>query len=81
MLSLGGLLSLTEPFSFFAISRWYIYLYYCDIEWFTLEMDRDHHVVFEIAPEECISDSPVDYKGYSISYKGILPIVVGLMVI
>ena len=23
---------------------------YCDIEWFILEMNRDHSVVFEIAP-------------------------------
>ena len=30
---------------------------YCDIEWFALEMNRDHSVVFEIAPKYCISDS------------------------
>ena len=29
----------------------------CDIEWFTLEMNRDHSVVFEIASEYCILDS------------------------
>ena len=23
---------------------------YCDIEWFALEMNRDHFVIFEIAP-------------------------------
>ena len=27
---------------------------YCDTEWFTLEMNRDHSVVFEIASKYCI---------------------------
>ena len=48
---------------------------YCDVEWFSLEMNRDHSVIFEIAPKYCISDSLVDYEGYFISSKGILPIV------
>ena len=39
---------------------------YCDIEWFALEMDRDHSVVFEITPKYCISDSFIDY-GYWLS--------------
>ena len=30
---------------------------YCDIEWFALETNQDHSVVFEIAPKYCISDS------------------------
>ena len=38
-----------------------------------LEMNRDHPVVFEIASKYCISDSFVDYEGYSISSKGFLP--------
>ena len=33
------------------------HLDYCDIEWFTLETNRDHSVVFEIASKYCISDS------------------------
>ena len=33
---------------------------YCDIEWFVLETNRDHSVIFEIAAEYCISDSFVD---------------------
>ena len=45
---------------------------YCDREWFALEMKRDHSAVFEIAPKYCISDSCVDYEGYSISSKGFL---------
>ena len=53
---------------------------YCDTEWFTVEMDRDHSFVFEIAPKNCISDSFVDYDGYSISSKGFLPTVVDIMV-
>ena len=32
------------------------------IEWFDLEMKRDHSVVFEIAPKYCIQDSFVDYE-------------------
>ena len=54
---------------------------YCDTEWFALEINRDHSVVFEIAPKYFISDSLVDYEGYSISSKGFLPIVVDIMVI
>ena len=44
---------LIEPFnfSFFSISGWGIDLDYCDIEWFALEMNRDHSVIFEIAPK------------------------------
>ena len=68
-------------FSFFGISGWGIYLDYCDIEWFALETNRDHSVIFEIAPKYCISDSFVDYDGYSISSKGFLPAVVDIMVI
>ena len=39
-----------EPFkfSFFSITARGIDLDYCDIEWFALEMNRDHSVVFEI---------------------------------
>ena len=61
-----------EPFnfSFFSVTGQGIELDYCDIEWFTLEMNRDHSVVFEIASKYCISDSFVDYDGYSISSKG-----------
>ena len=54
---------------------------YRDIEWFALEMNRDHSVIFEITSKYCISDSVVDYEGYSISSKGFLTIVVDIMVI
>ena len=46
-----------------------------------LETDGDHSVVFEIPPKYCISDSLVDYEGYPIYSKGILPTVVDVMVI
>ena len=66
---------LLEPFnfSFFGVTGWGIDLDYCDIEWFALETNRDHSVVFEIASKYCISDSFVDHDGYSISSKGFLP--------
>ena len=54
---------------------------YSDIERFPLETNIDHSVIFEIASKGCVSDSPVDYDGYSISSKGFLPTVVDIMVI
>ena len=54
---------------------------YCDIEWFALEMNRDHSVIFEIGSKYCISNSFVAHDGYSISSKGFLPTVVDIMVI
>ena len=56
-------------------------LNYCDIEWFALEMNRDHSVISEIASKYCISDSFIDHDGYSISSEGFLPAVVDIMVI
>ena len=72
-----------EPFNFsyFSITDQGIDLDYCDIEWFALETNRDHSVVFEIASKCCISDSFVDHDGYSIYSKGFLPTVVDIMVI
>ena len=60
-----------EPFnfSFFSITGWSIDLDYCDIEWFALEMNRDHSVVFEIASTYLISDSFVDHDGYYFTVK------------
>ena len=62
---------LIEPldFSFFSISGRGIDWDYCDIEWFALETDRDHSVIFEVASKYCILDSFVDHDGYSISSK------------
>ena len=71
----------TIELQLFSISGWGIDLDYCDIEWFALETNRDHSVVFEIASKYCISDSLVDHDGYSISSEGFLPTVVDIMVI
>ena len=57
-------------------------LNYHGLEWFALEMNRDHSVSFEIASKYCISDSFVDYvDGHSIYSKGFLPTVVDIMII
>ena len=83
MLVLEGFVGLhrTVQLSFFSISGQDIDLDYCDIEWFALETNRDHSVIFEVASKYCISDSFVDCNGYSISFKGFLPTVVDIMVI
>ena len=60
-------------FNFFSITGWGIDLDYCDIEWFALEMNRDHSVIFEIASKYCILDSFVDHDSYSISSKESCP--------
>ena len=72
-----------EPFnfSFFSVTGWGIDLDYCVIEWFALEMNRDHSVVFETASKYYILDSFVDYDGYSISPEGFLPSVIDIRVI
>ena len=81
MLVLEGLVGLHRIISFFSITGRGIDLDYCNIEWFALEMNRDHSVVFEIASKYCISNSFVDYDGYSISSKGFSPTIVDIMVI
>ena len=68
-------------FSFFSVTVWGINLDNCDIEWFALETNRDHSVIFEIASRYCILDSFVDCDGYSISSERFLPAVVDKMVI
>ena len=83
MLVLKGLVGLhrTIQLQLLHVTGWSIGLDHCDIEWFALEMNRDHSVNFEIASKYCISDSFVDHGGYSISPKGFLPTVVDIMVI
>ena len=77
MLVLKGLVGLHRPFnfSFFSTTGQGIDLDYCDIEWFALETNRGHSVVFEIASKYCISGSFVDYDGYFVSSKGFFPTV------
>ena len=50
MLVLEGLVGLhrTGQLQLFGISGWGIDLDYCDDEWFALEVNRDHSVIFEI---------------------------------
>ena len=83
VLVLQGLVGLhrTIQLQLFSITGQGKDLDYCDTEWFALEMNRDHSVIFEMASKYCISDSSVDYNGYSISSKGFLPTVVDTMVI
>ena len=65
-------------FSFLGIGGWRIDLGNCDVEWFVLEMNHDHSVIFEITPKYCTSDYFVDYEGYFISSKGFLPTIVDI---
>ena len=83
VLDLAGLVSLHKTGQLQFLQRQWLghRLGYCDSEWFALEVNQDHSVVFETAPKYCFSYSSVDYDGYSISSKGFLPTVVDIMVI
>ena len=52
------------------MTGWGIDLDFRGVEWFVLKMNRDHSVIFETASKCCISESFVNYEGYSISSKG-----------
>ena len=67
-------------FSFFGISAYGIDMDYGGVEWFALEVNQGHSVIFRIAFKYCISDYFVDYEGYSISSKGFLPTVVLIVI-
>ena len=83
MLVLEGLVGLHSTIQLQLLQHYWLghLLELLDIEWFALEMNRDHSVIFEIASKYCILDIFVDYDGYSISSKGFLPTVVDIMVI
>ena len=82
MLVLEGLVGLHRTVQLpFSITGRGIDLDYRDIEWFALEMNRDHSVVFEILSKYCISGSFVDYNGSSVCSKGFFPTVGDIMVI
>ena len=83
MLVLKGLAGLRRTVQLQLLQHYWsgIDLEYHDIEWFALEMNRDHSVMFMLASKYCISDSFVDYKGYSVSFKGFLCTVLDIMVI
>ena len=67
MLVLKGLVGLYKTVQLQSLQRYWLghSLDNCDIEWFALEMNRDHSVIFETASKYCISDSFVDHDGYS----------------
>ena len=83
MLVPKGLVGLHRTFQLQLLQCYWlgIDLDYRDIEWFALETNRDHSVIFEIASKYCISDCFVDPDGYSISSKGFLPSVIDIVVI
>ena len=49
------------PMTIISTTGWGIDLDHRDIEWFALETNRDHSVVFEIGSKYSISDSFVDH--------------------
>ena len=53
---------------------------YYDAEWFALETNRNHSVIFETPSKYCILDSFVDYEGYSISSEGFMSTIVDIMI-
>ena len=68
-------------FSFISVTGCGIGLDYCDTEWFTLEMNRDHSVVFETASKYCISDSFVDHystHGYNQKVNTKIRLIISL---
>ena len=83
MLVLKGLVGLHRTVQLQLLQHYWLgpSLDHRDIEWFALEVNRDHSVVFEIVFKYCISDSFVDHDGYSISSEGFLPTVADIMVI
>ena len=83
MLGLEGFIGLHSTVQLQLLQHYWLghRLDYCDIEWFALEMNRDHYVIFDIASKYYISESFVDYDGYSISSKGFLPKVVDTIII
>ena len=82
MLVLEGLVGLhrTIQLQLFHVTGWGIDLDYCDIEWFALEMNRDHSVVLRLHSSTAFQ-TLVDYDGYSISSNWFLPIVVDTVAI
>ena len=65
MLVLRGLVGLHRTIQLQLLQYYWlgIDLDYSDIEWFALETNRDHSVIFEIASKYFISDSSVDHDG------------------
>ena len=81
-LALEGLVRLHRAIqiNFFSVSGWGIDLDYCDIEWFTLEMDQVPSVILRLHLSTAFW-TLVDYEGYSISSMGCFPTVVDIIII
>ena len=47
-------------FSFFGIDGWVIDLDYCDVEWFSLETNQDHSVIFKV--KKCIFNASTAFQ-------------------
>ena len=71
----------TVQLQLLSVTGWSLHLDYRDIEWFALETNGDHSVIFEIVSKYCILGFFVDHDGYSISSKGFLPTLVDIIVI
>ena len=71
MLILKGLVGLHRSVQVQLIQCYWLghRLDYRDIEWFTLETNRDHSVIFEIASKYCILDSFVDHDVLGASVR------------
>ena len=57
MLVLEGLVGLHRTYQRQLLQLYWLghRLGYCDTEWFALEMNRDHSVIFEIASKYCMT--------------------------
>ena len=72
MLVLEGLVGLHRTVQLQLLQHYWLghSLDYCDIEWFALETNRNHSVIFEIAPT---LDSFVDYEAIPFLLRDSFP--------
>ena len=66
-------------FSFFGIRGWGIDLDYCDVEWFALETNRDHSVIFEILEYSNILNIQIIISGFLSAISLFIFQVLGLL--
>ena len=73
VLVLKGLVNLhrTVQIQLLHVTGWAIGFDYHDVEWFALEMNKDHSVVYKIAPKYCISDTFLLTMRATPFFKGI----------
>ena len=78
MLVLKGLVGLDKTIqlqSLFNVTDWGIDLDYDDIEWFALEMNRDHSVLYKIASKYSILDSLLTMMATLFLLKDFCPVI------